>query len=477
MDRTYLSSSQGAVATERMPRLSGKIFTAPMALRFGLRTTSGRNRVLLACALLLVLATAVFHTALTFFPGTADDLELLSSVAHTTQPMKYLVGDFGMGPYETGNYGQYRPLHTISLWIVYKLVGPRFFPNQLINFTLDFLNAALVLLLIWRSQKDLIFSFVGAALFLVSVHTMSAPTWVSDRPNLLVGLALILLLHHVVKIRQSGSRLQIPYVLFLCLFALLSKESGLIVPVLALVISMREVGPTLSQRIRTSAIWAAVIAFYFLGRIEMFGKNAFSYSTFGYLFGLWPYSLGSALPSHLRHLTLVDNVAKNIVEPFLPLFNEAGGFSFKFDPKATALGVALGALAMVVLTSLTVRKKLTPLQVDCLWVVLLNAIIHNAIFRYRDLYIAQIAICLLIACSPRLNEPRRRALALAAAFLLLMVSVVRVDNTLRTQWMSRYIEFNDHNLADTLQSFHGRRVDPKLAQQILERYRDRDHSF
>jgi hypothetical protein len=472
MDKVQLSSLEDKAETAA---LSERVREVNLVHQSVLRTTPERNGVLLACALLLVLAIAIFHTALTFVPGTADDLELLSSVAHTTQPLKYLVGDFGMAPYETGNYGQYRPLHPISLWVIYKMFGVRAFPNQFINFALHFVNAVLVLLLIWRIQKDLILGFMGASLFLISVHTVSPAIWVSDRPNLQVGLALLLLLHHVVHIRETGERLRIPYVFLLCLFALLSKESGLIVPVMAIVISMRVAGPTIWQRIRSSAIWAAVIVVYFLGRIIMFGTNAFSYSTFGYLFGLWPYSLGSGLSGHLRQLVLVDNVAKNIVELFLPIFTEGGGFTFRFDTVGVALGVGLGALAMVVLLALTIRTKLTPLQIDCLWIVLFNAGIHNAIFRYRDLYAGQIAMCVLIACSPLLNEPRRRAIALAAACLLLIVSVVRVDNYVRSQYIWRYNDLNRHNLAGVLQTFHGRRVDPKLAQKILEKYRDRTY--
>jgi hypothetical protein len=469
IDRLVLN---GKAETGRLRVPTGELSTVYQSV---FRPTPGRNGVLLACTLLLVLATATFHTALNFVPGTADDLELLSSVAHTTQPLKYLVGDFGMAPYETGNYGQYRPLHPISLWIIYKMFGVRVLPNQLINFALHFVNAVLVLLLIWRIQKDLILGFMGASLFLISVHTMSPATWISDRPNLQVGLALLLLLHHVVHIRETGGRLRIPYVFLLCLFALLSKESGLIVPVMAIVVSMRVAGPTMWQRICTSAIWAAVIVVYFLGRIKMFGTNAFSYSTFGYLFGLWRYSLGSALPGHLRQLALVDNVVKNIVEVFLPIFNEGGGFTFRFDTVRVALGIELGALAMVVLLALTIRTKLTPLQIDCLWIVLFNAGIHNAIFRYRDLYSAQIAMCAFIACSPLLDEPRRKAIALAAACLLLIVSVIRVDNYVQGNYIWRYNELNGHNLVEVLGTFHGRRVDPNLAQQLLDAYRDRDY--
>jgi hypothetical protein len=441
----------------------------------GLSTTAGRGGLLIAIALLFALALAMFHSALDFVPGTADDLELLNSVVHTTQPLKYFVGDFGMAPYETGNYGQYRPLHPASLWIVYKVFGLRAFPNQLINFLLHFLNATLVLIVIWRVQKDPILGFMGASLFLVSVHTMSPAIWVSDRPNLQVGLALLLLFHHVVRVRETGGRLRTPYVFLLCLFALLSKESGLIVPVMAVVVSMRAAGRTLWQRLRSSTIWAALIVAYLVGRITMFGTNAFSYSTLGYLFGVWPYSLGSALPGHLRQLSMVDNVVKNMVEVFLPIFNEGGGFTFKFDTARVAFGVGLGALAMVFLLAQILRKKLLPLQIDCLWAILFNAVIHNAIFRYRDLYVAQIAMCIFIACSPLLEQPRRRAIALAAACLLLVVSVIRVDDYVQGNYLLRYNELNGHHLERVLKTFHGRRVDPELARQLVAKYRDRSY--
>jgi hypothetical protein len=440
------------------------------------REISDKSRLLVAMALLFVLALAVFDTALNFVPGTSDDLELLTSVAHTTQPLKYLVGDFGMGPYGTGNYGQYRPLHSLSLWLVYRSFGLSFFPNQFINFALHFINAVLVLVLIWRVQRDLALSFLGASLFLISVHTVSPATWVSDRPNLLVGFAFLLLLHHAVSVRNKGGSLRIPTVLGLCLIALLSKESGLIVPVMAISISLRIAEQTRWQRIRSSAVWAGVILTYFAGRIMMFGTNAFSYSTYGYLFGLRRYDLASDLPGHLRLLATADNVLKNIVELFLPVFTDGGGFSFKFDSARIALIVLLGALAMACLVALTTKAKLTALQIDCLCAVILNAAIHNAIFRYRDLYTAQIAVSVLVACSAALSEPRRRRIAFAAAFVVLLVSVTRVENFIQANYVARYIELNRYSLARDLQSFHGKRVDRHIAQQLVDGYRDRNWS-
>ena len=434
---------------------------------------SDRNGLLIATGLLFLFALAVFYQAIEFVPGTVDDLEMLSSVAHTTNPLKYLVGDFGMAPYAGSVHGEYRPLHSISIWIIYKTLGIRFHLNQIINFVLHFMNSTLVLLLIWRTQKNLALSFMGASLFLVSVHTMSPATWIADRPNLQVGLAFLLLLHHVVTVREAGERLRVPYVLFLSLLGLLSKESGLIVPVMAIVASARLAGGTLWRQIRASAVWGTVIVAYFLGRVLMFGSNAISYITFGTLLGVWPYPLASALPGHLRQLAILDNVLKNVFEMILPVFTEYGGFTFLFDSARVAILVMLGATAMFYLVASALRSKLTPLQVDCMWAVFFNAVIHHSIYRYRDLYSAQIAICIFIACSPLLREQRRKAIALAAAGVVLAVSIVRVDDFIQDMYLQRYTELNVYKFERLLKTHDGPRLDRQLVQQIVENYRDR----
>jgi hypothetical protein len=99
--------------------------------------------------------------------------------------------------------------------------------------------------------------------------------------------------------------------------------------------------------------------------------------------------------------------------------------------------------------------------------------IHNEIFRYRDLYSAQIAICVFIAYSPLVREKRRNVIALAAAEVLLAVSIVRVDDFIEDMYLRRYIELNTYKLERVLKSHDGPRVDRQLAQQIVEKYRDR----
>jgi hypothetical protein len=140
-----------------------------------------------------------------------------------------------------------------------------------------------------------------------------------------------------------------------------------------------------------------------------------------------------------------------------------------------ALGVALAVLATASLLVLAMKGRLTPLQIDCLWIILITAVVHNAIFRYRILYTSQIAICLLIACSPSVREARRKTIAVAAACLLLAINTVRVDNYVQKEYLVRYNYLNHYKLAITLQSFAGRRIDPVLARQIEEKYRDRTY--
>ena len=117
--------------------LDGRTLRAQSLNEFG--GHSDRNGLLIATGLLFLFALAVFYQAIEFVPGTVDDLEMLSSVAHTTNPLKYLVGDFGMAPYAGSVHGEYRPLHSISIWIIYKTLGIRFHLNQIINFVLHFM--------------------------------------------------------------------------------------------------------------------------------------------------------------------------------------------------------------------------------------------------------------------------------------------------------------------------------------------------
>lgn len=427
--------------------------------------------ILVSCALLLIVSVSLFHRAWDFAPADAIDLRLYSVAVHTPNPLHFLVGDWGEAPYETGQFGMYRPLHPISLWVLNKLVGLRWFPNQFINFGLHSLNAMLLLLLIWRIQRDPVLSFLGASLFLVSIHTVSPAVWVTDRASLQVGLAVLLLMHHLLGADQRRERYRTGYVLLLCLFALLSKESGLIVPLIAIVDAFLS-NSRIRDRVISAAPWVGVICTYMAARFLMFGSHATSYSKGGYLFGIWHYDRVTDLPSALRWLCLIDNGAKNLFESFLPALNNEGGF--RSTSLAEGLCVALGVLGAGALILLVWKGKLSKLQLECLWIVALNALLHNEVFRYRVLYVAQIAVCLLIASSRNLLDEKRKTLAIGAAALMLLASVVRVDNYVQHEYLVRYQELHRYHLDNVMRSYPGKRIDPEIAREVLAKYGDRE---
>ena len=435
---------------------------SPRVVRGSLSTWLATNAdVICISIVLLMLYVAPFHRALAFPPAEAADLRFLSQVAKVSNPLKYLVGDWGEGPYVSGEYGMYRPIHPISLWLVYKFFGVSAMPNQLINLVLHFTNVLLVLLIVLRIQKDRFLALLFTALFMVSLYTVSPAIWVTDRADLQVGLALLLLIYHVVKSSELNSPLKTWYVLLLSCFALLSKENGLIVPLLALAVAAHK-SPTHVDRIRRCAPYALIVCVYFFMRFLMFGSHSVSYHNGGYLFGVFSYAKFDDLPEHLRKFSLVDNFVKNIFAVFVPLFSEMGKWDFG---RKTLIG-AIATIALVILSS----KRLTTLQWYCLGIIVLNAALHFQIFRYRTLYLAQIAFCLFLSASRVLEAGTRRQFAIAMASVLLLVSLVSVDDYIFGNYLWRTSELYDRKLEITMKTYPGR-IDPEMAKRVLDYYK------
>jgi len=410
---------------------------------------------------LLMLFAALFDRAVYFVPSEPNDLRFISQVAKTSDPLKYLIGDWGEGPYVGGQYGMYRPIHPISLWLVYKFFGVDAKPNQLINLGLHFANVLVLLMIILRIQKDRFAAMLYAALFMVSMYTVSPAIWVTNRALLQVGLALLLLIHHALKSNEIRAPLKTSYVLFLSCFALLSKESGLIVPLFALVVSLYKSSTTL-DRIRRATPYALIIGFYFLMRFFMFGSHSVNYHNGGYLFGIRHYNFYDDLPANLRTLSLVDNVLKNLIAPFVPLFGVLGQLDFG----RKALIVIIATIALVVLSI----KRPTILQMYCLVIIVLNAVLHFQIFRERSLYLAQIAFCLFVASGTVVETGTRRWVTIGLASTLLLVNILQVDHYIQGSYLWRDAEMNVRKLQTSLNTYPGR-IDPEIAKRVLEYYK------
>ena len=411
--------------------------------------------------LLLTLFVALFHRVLYFQPANPDDLRFISQIATTPNPLKYLFGDWGEGPYVTGEYGMYRPIHPISLWLVYKVFDVLAEPNQWINLILHFANVLVLLMILLRVQKNRVVALLCTALFMVSNYTVSPAIWVTDRATLQVGLALLLLIYHTVKTNETNAPLRISYVLILCSLALLSKESGLIVPLFALLVSLHR-SPTTIDKIRRGAVYGSVIGVYFLARFLMFGSQATAYTNKGYLFGMIRYDKINDLPEHLRILSLIDNSAKSVLAVIVPVFSELGQLDL-------GMKVLVAAIATITLVAISI-KKLTFLQMYCLGIIILNAAIHYQIYRHRALYITQIAFCLFVAAGPVIEAGTRRWATFAiASVVLLLVSLVQVDSYIQAQYVWRYKELQIRSLEEALKVYPGR-IDPEVARRVLQRY-------
>jgi hypothetical protein len=409
---------------------------------------------------LLMIYVAPFHRALAFPPADPDDLRFLSQVSKISNPLQYLVGDWGEAPYRSGEYGMYRPLHPIALWVVYKVFGVSAMPNQLINLVLHFANMLLMLMIMLRIQKNRFVAMLFTALFMVSLYTVSPAIWVTNRAQLQVGLALLLLIHHAVRSDELNAPLKTWYVLLLSCFALLSKESGLVVPLLALLVSIHK-SPTTAERIKRAIPYVSIVGVYFVARFLMFGSHATAYHNTGYLFGVRYYQQFDDLPEHLRILSLVDNTVKNIVAIAVPIFGEEG----QFDLGGRFLICAIATIVLIVLSG----KRLTTLRMYCLAIIVINAAIHFEIFRYRSLYLAQIAFCLFLGAGRALETEARRQVTIALASVLLLIGLLNVDEYILRNYLWRMSELHDRKLEVIMQAYPGR-IDPAIASRVLQHY-------
>jgi hypothetical protein len=413
-------------------------------------TTSAAGR-LTSPGLLVLLGLVGFALALTFVPADQDDLILLSSVANVRHPLSYFVGDWGLGN------NAYRPLHSLSLWLGYRVFGVWAFPNQVINLALHLLNALLVLRIARRVQPDAGLSFLAASLVLFSAFTRSAAAWGSDRPSLLVALFVLLLLDRMVTGEEEADGIGLPGVALLSGLALMSKESGLVVPVLAL---------GLRPRAGVIAVTGGMLAAYAALRWGIFGSEAVSYSESGHLLGMGRYDDWAALPVSWRAAAAVENVARSLIAPLLPVFGDEGGLL----PKRDLVLTAPLWLSTALLVGASVDRRPSQGQQVALLLLAANALVHCTIFRYRTLYLSQVAVALFVAASPRLRlDPRRRTFAKTMAAVALACGLWTTTRALAQERAVRHELLYRDRLAPVV-DLYPERIDAEVVEEVLERY-------
>ena len=416
---------------------------------------ASRKTHLTPCVGLSLLLLAVYATALWFPPTNGDDLSYLSSISTIHNPLAYFVQDAGAG----GNV--YRPLLPLGMWLVYQVVGVWAMPNQAINLALHLINVLLLYRIIERERTSQMIAFLFAAVFAVSPYTYATAAWVSDRPMAFTGFFVLLFVDYLSRRAHAGAPVRLATVAALSVGALLSKESGLVVPAVGLLVALRPGSPLVRlQRVRLAALTLAIILGYIGFRALIFGANLASYTQDGYMFLGWMrYNSVNELPPALQYVNFVENILKNTLAPVLPVFADGGQLRLGRELLSSAPVI----LSTVILGWLAARR-LTDLQWIALMIIVTNAVAHFALFRFRLHYLSHAAFCVFIAGSPIIEHARKRQLVQVLAVVVLAGGLLSTSFTLDRWTLLREAEF-------TLLETQGVARYGHVAQQILDLYR------
>jgi hypothetical protein len=412
--------------------------------------------------LLLLLLLAVYSISLHFKPAQGDDLRLLTSMSDTTNPFSFFVNDAGEGKAE------YRPLFSIPLWFAYNAFGIRASINQLINLALHFANVVLLLRVMRRVQSDNIILFLLAAIFLVSINTVSPASWVADRPTALVGFLLLLMIDYLLVADHNKSSINILYIATISFLALLSKESGLIVLIFVLTTCLSsKVGKRMKAKI--FIVLFGVFTYYFCLRSIAFKSLPISQVNVGYGPGIIYDNWISAISPEYKFKEGFITVITNLASTFLPIFT----FEGQILPSKDLIKMVLIWLPTMLIFCLSYSRKLSTLQKYSVVVIVANSVVHCIAFRYRLQYLSWLAACLFVAGSAKFSyHVNRKLILIALTFVLLLSSTYLVNKQLHNDWLRRYEALNRDGLRREIYDHRlFGRIDPKIVEQILYTYK------
>ncbi len=170
----------------------------------------------------------------------------------------------------------------------------------------------------------------------------------------------------------------------------------------------------------------------------------------------------------MRIAAFAENVVKNILAVFLPIFDGQGQLSL-IGTKMNSLVVA-GCTLLIFLLSF--GRKLTRFQRISLVIILLNGLIHLQLFRYRTLYIPQMAFVIFAAASDNLKEEAkaRKAVIFLAATRLVFWNMKMIGENLDLEMFERMAQIRLPNFEQDILATSNR-IDADIVKQIIAKYR------
>ena len=411
------------------------------------------------------LGAATYGGALFYFPFNPDDLIILSSIINESSPLNFFWKDWGLN-----NNPLYRPLHSITIWLSYIIFDWSFWSfNQLVNIFLHIVIMSLLFNLLKGFQTDKTFLFLIICAFLITPITILPVTWISNRHTLFVAIFLILLLKYFIH--SKSYYLDGRILFFFIILSLLSQESGLILPIFVLFYTIMIENRFYNKK---KIIWSMVfiIVAYMIFRFVIFGSNFVQYSESGFLFGYIKYNSLADIEYPLRYYGYIENIFKNIIAVFLPIFNNDGGlFIYNVNGEIKNIfNICLTIITTTITLIIFFKTKImhiSKLRKIVIIIIFINAILHFPISNHRILYIPQICLCLFL-CASQFN-PKDISLIKFLAITMLFINVFKIQYSIDRSALYRHNQISIYNLQDLQDNIH--RIDPNLIHQINMRYK------
>lgn len=126
----------------------------------------------------------------------------------------------------------YRPLTTLSFWLDLKLAGPNPAHFHLVNIILNALVCVLLCLIVWELLHSGLWAGLAGILFAAHPNHVESTAFISGRTDLLAGLFILLATFALLRSLRKRNLRWWPLVPTAFFFALLSKETVFLFPLL-----------------------------------------------------------------------------------------------------------------------------------------------------------------------------------------------------------------------------------------------------
>ena len=351
-----------------------------------IKTPPKKGTILISVALIIVLGVAVYGNSL---KGELiwDDEYLIKSnlyLRDSSYLAKLLTRPIGDGArIESGSY---RPLQMLIYMLEFSLWKLDVMGYHIVNMILHILAALCIFWFIYILFGDLLIALLTGALFAVHpIHT-EAVSYISGRSDSLVTVFIILSLIFYIKYLHSGKVITYTVMLLSSIFAVLSKENGIILPILLLLYHY-----SFKKKLKPKSFLPVVgICFFYLFlRMTVLKIPSFQ--------NIYPTTLSQRIPGFFVAIT---NYIKLLFLPF-NLHMEYGYKIFNLNNPATLFGVAITVLLLSICVFRRRKKdNLVFFAISWFFIALIpqsNLYPVNAYMAEHWLYLPSVGFFLILA--------------------------------------------------------------------------------